>query len=99
MKKKHINLVATLSVGAWTGQHLDKFPAPIAAKAGAASAQSQTMFQHAVRLGTPLALGTDSAVEPHGLNAREFSLMCGRTLGTLSSRDADGHGLESASGA
>jgi imidazolonepropionase-like amidohydrolase len=75
MKKKHVYLVATLFAGAWVGEHLDKFPAPIAAKARAASAQAQTMFQHAVKLGTPVALGTDAAVEPHGLNAREFSLM------------------------
>jgi imidazolonepropionase-like amidohydrolase len=75
MKKKHVYLVATLFAGAWVGERLDKFPAPIAAKARAAAAQSQTMFQHAVKLGTPLALGTDAAVEPHGLNAREFSLM------------------------
>ena len=75
MKKKHVYLVATLFAGAWTGERLDKFPAPIAAKARAAAAQSQTMFQHAVKLGTPIALGTDAAVEPHGLNAREFSLM------------------------
>jgi imidazolonepropionase-like amidohydrolase len=75
MKKKHVYLVATLFAGAWIGERLDTFPAPIAAKARAASAQSQTMFQHAVKLGTPIALGTDAAVEPHGLNAREFSLM------------------------
>jgi len=75
MKKKHVYLVATLFAGAWIGERLDKFPAAIAAKARAAAAQSQTMFQHAVKLGTPLALGTDAAVEPHGLNAREFSLM------------------------
>lgn len=75
MKKKHVYLVATLFAGAWVGEHLDKFPAPIAAKARAASAQAQTMFQHAVKAGTPVALGTDAAVEPHGLNAREFSLM------------------------
>jgi imidazolonepropionase-like amidohydrolase len=75
MKKKHVYLVATLFAGAWVGERLDKFPAAIAAKARAAAAQSQTMFQHAVKLGTPLALGTDAAVEPHGLNAREFSLM------------------------
>jgi imidazolonepropionase-like amidohydrolase len=75
MKKKHVYLVATLFAGAWVGERLDKFPAPIAAKARAAAAQSQTMFQHAVKLGTPLALGTDAAVEPHGMNAREFSLM------------------------
>jgi imidazolonepropionase-like amidohydrolase len=75
MKKKHVYLVATLFAGAWVGEHLDKYPAPIAAKARAAAAQAQTMFQHAVKLGTPIALGTDAAVEPHGLNAREFSLM------------------------
>jgi imidazolonepropionase-like amidohydrolase len=75
MKKKHVYLVATLFAGAWIGERLDKFPAPIAAKARAAAAQSQTMFQHAVKLGIPIALGTDAAVEPHGLNAREFSLM------------------------
>ena len=75
MKKKHVYLVATLSAGAWVGEHLDKFPPPIAAKARAASAQMQQMFQHAVKIGVPLALGTDAAVEPHGLNAREFSLM------------------------
>ena len=75
MKKKHVYLVATLFAGAWVGEHLDKFPASIAAKARAASAQAQTMFQHAAKVGTPVALGTDAGVEPHGLNAREFSLM------------------------
>jgi imidazolonepropionase-like amidohydrolase len=75
MKKKHVYLVATLFAAAWSGEHLDKFPAPIAAKARAASAQAQIMFQHAVKIGTPVALGTDAGVEPHGLNAREFSLM------------------------
>ena len=75
MKKKHVYLVATLFAGAWVGEHLDTYPAPIAAKARAAAAQSQTMFQHAVKAGTPIALGTDAGVEPHGLNAREFSLM------------------------
>jgi imidazolonepropionase-like amidohydrolase len=75
MKKKHVYLVATLFAGDWIGTHLDTFPPQIAAKARAAAAQSQTMFQHAVKIGTPIALGTDAGVEPHGLNAREFSLM------------------------
>ncbi len=75
MKKKHVYLVATLFAGAWVGERLDEFPPAIAAKARAAAAQAQTMFQHAVKVGTPIALGTDAAVEPHGLNAREFSLM------------------------
>ena len=75
MKKKHVYLVATLFAGAWVGEHLDRFPPPIAVKARAAAAQVQQMFQHAVKIGVPLAMGTDAAVEPHGLNAREFSLM------------------------
>ena len=44
-------------------------------KARAAAAQAQQMFQHAVKIGVPLAMGTDAGVEPHGLNAHEFSLM------------------------
>ncbi|HXC08493.1 MAG TPA: amidohydrolase family protein [Steroidobacteraceae bacterium] len=75
MKKKHVYLVATLFAGAWVGEHLDTFPPAIAVKARAAAAQSQQMFQHAVKIGVPLAMGTDAAVEPHGLNAREFALM------------------------
>jgi imidazolonepropionase-like amidohydrolase len=75
MKKKHVYLVATLLAGAWIGERLDSFPPAIAAKARAAAAQAQQMFQHAVKLGVPLAMGTDAGVEPHGLNAREFSLM------------------------
>jgi imidazolonepropionase-like amidohydrolase len=75
MKKKHVYLVATLFAGAWVGEHLDTFPPVIAAKARAAAAQAQQMFQHAVKIGVPFAMGTDAGVEPHGLNAREFSLM------------------------
>jgi imidazolonepropionase-like amidohydrolase len=75
MKKKHVYLVATLFAGAWVGERLDTFPPAIAAKARAAAAQAQQMFQHAVKIGVPLAMGTDAGVEPHGLNAREFSLM------------------------
>jgi imidazolonepropionase-like amidohydrolase len=33
-----------------------------------------------VKIGVPLAMGTDAGVEPHGLNAREFSLMTGNGL-------------------
>jgi imidazolonepropionase-like amidohydrolase len=75
MKRKHVYLVATLFAGVWVGEHADTFPPAIAVKARAAAAQAQTMFQHAVKIGVPVAMGTDAAVEPHGLNAREFSLM------------------------
>ena len=75
MKKKHVYLVATLFATAWVGERLETFPPAIAVKAKAAAAQAQVMFQHAVKIGVPIAMGTDAAVEPHGLNAREFSLM------------------------
>jgi imidazolonepropionase-like amidohydrolase len=75
MKKKHVYLVATLFAGAWVGEHADTFPPVIAVKARAAASAMQQMFQHAVKIGVPIAMGTDAGVEPHGLNAREFSLM------------------------
>ena len=81
MKKKHVYLVATLFAGEWVGEHADVFPPVIAAKARAAAAQAQQMFQRAVKIGVPLALGTDAAVEPHGMNAHEFALMAKNGLG------------------
>jgi imidazolonepropionase-like amidohydrolase len=75
MKRKGVYLVPTLFAGAWVGEKADRFPPVIAAKARAAAAQMQATFQRAVRIGTPIAFGTDSGVEPHGLDAREFALM------------------------
>jgi len=75
MKRKHVYLVPTLFAGVWVGEKADKYPPVIAAKARAASAQARLMFQRAVKLGVPIAFGTDAGVEPHGRNAREFSLM------------------------
>jgi len=75
MKKKHVFLVPTLFAGYWTSQRLETFPPSIAQKAKAASSAVQQMFKDAVKAGTPIAMGTDAGVEPHGLNAKEFSLM------------------------
>jgi len=75
MKQKHVYLVATLFAGEWVGQHADTYPPAVADKARAASAHMQLMFQHAAKIGVQVALGTDAGVEPHGRNAREFSLM------------------------
>ena len=33
------------------------------------------MFRTALRVGVPIAFGTDSGVSPHGMNAMEFGLM------------------------
>jgi imidazolonepropionase-like amidohydrolase len=75
MKEKGVYLVPTLFAGYWVGEKADHFPPAIAVKARAAAAQMQSMFQRAVKIGVKVAFGTDSAVEPHGLDAQEFSLM------------------------
>ena len=75
MKAKGVYLVPTLYAGYWVAQKADTFPPVIRTKALAAAAQAQIMFQHAVRIGVPIAFGTDSAVEPHGTDAQEFWLM------------------------
>ena len=75
MKKKGTYLVPTLYAGYWVGSRVDKFPPAIAAKARAAAAAITATFREAVRQGVNIAFGTDAGVEPHGGNAREFSLM------------------------
>src|SRR5262249_56972644 len=75
MKARGTVLVPTLLAGEWIGGKLEKFPPEIAKKAKAALAARSTMFRNAVRLGVRIGFGTDSAVSPHGINAREFALM------------------------
>jgi imidazolonepropionase-like amidohydrolase len=92
MKKKGTYLVPTLYAGYWVGSHADKFPAPIAAKARAASSAMTTMFREAIKQGVNLAFGTDAGVEPHGGNAREFSLMTEAGLSPAAALRAAGPG-------
>jgi imidazolonepropionase-like amidohydrolase len=71
-----VYLVPTLSAGYWINKNnIDKLPPPIAVKARAALAHIHQTAQHAVKIGVPIALGTDAAVGPHGKNAVEFELM------------------------
>jgi imidazolonepropionase-like amidohydrolase len=77
MRDKGVYLVPTLLAGEWLGGRLDKFPPAIATKAKAALAARSDMFRNALKLGVKIAFGTDSAVSPHGMNAREFALMTG----------------------
>ncbi len=77
MKAKGTYLVPTLLAGEWTGGKADKFPPEIAAKARAALAARSDMFRRALKIGVKIAFGTDAGVSPHGLSAREFSLMVG----------------------
>jgi imidazolonepropionase-like amidohydrolase len=77
MHDKGVYLVPTLLAGEWTGGKADKFPPSIAQKAKAALAARSEMFRNAQKAGVKIAFGTDSAVSPHGLNAKEFALMTG----------------------
>ena len=80
MKERGTYLVPTLLAGDWLGGKLEKLPPEIAVKARAALAARSTMFRNAVRLGVRIGFGTDSAVSPHGINAREFALMTGLSM-------------------
>jgi imidazolonepropionase-like amidohydrolase len=80
MKSKGTFLVPTCMAGQWTGGKLEKFPPAVAAKARAALAAHDDMMRRAVKNGVKIAFGTDSGVSPHGLNAREFSLLVERGM-------------------
>ncbi len=77
MHDKGVYLVPTLLAGDWLSGRLDKFPPAIATKARAAVAARSDMFRNALKTGVKIAFGTDSAVSPHGMNAKEFALMTG----------------------
>jgi imidazolonepropionase-like amidohydrolase len=77
MKRKGVFLVPTRMALYWVEKQADTYPPIIAGKARAAAAAHGKMFQAALRIGVPIALGTDQTVMPggHGKNAMEFGLM------------------------
>jgi imidazolonepropionase-like amidohydrolase len=75
MKAKGVYLVPTRMAVYWVNKMADTFPPQIAAKARAAAAAHGDMFKTALRVGVPIAFGTDAGVYPHGMNAMEFGLM------------------------
>jgi imidazolonepropionase-like amidohydrolase len=75
MKAKGVYLVPTRMAAYWVGKEAETYPPQIAAKARAANAAHGAMFKAALRIGVPIALGTDAGVYPHGMNAMEFGLM------------------------
>lgn len=75
MKTKGTYLVPTLMATEWIMGKIDAYPPALQAKARAAGAARTEMFRNAVKIGVKIALGTDSAVYPHGQNAKEFKLM------------------------
>jgi imidazolonepropionase-like amidohydrolase len=75
MKKKGVWLVPTRMAADWVGKNADTYPPQIAAKARAVGKTHAEMFKTALRVGVPIAFGTDAGVYPHGMNAQEFGLM------------------------
>ncbi len=77
MKAKGTYLVPTRLAVYWVNQVADKFPPAIAEKARATLHEHERMFRSALKIGVPIAFGTDSGVSPHGMNAKEFKLLDG----------------------
>jgi imidazolonepropionase-like amidohydrolase len=75
MRAKGVYLVPTRMTVLWVLKEADNYPPKIAAKARAAAAAHGTMMKAALRIGVPIAFGTDAGVYPHGLNAEEFGDM------------------------
>lgn len=75
MKTKGTYLVPTLMATEWILGKLDAYPPALQEKAKAAGAARTEMFRNAVKLGVKIGFGTDAAVYPHGMNAKEFKLM------------------------
>ena len=72
MKQKGVYLVPTRMTQLWVDKKADTYPPKIAGKARAAYAAHTGMMKNALKIGVPIAFGTDAAVYPHGMNAEEF---------------------------
>jgi imidazolonepropionase-like amidohydrolase len=75
MKARGVYLVPTRMTVNWVEKEAGNYPPKITAKARAAAAAHGTMFRAALRIGVPIALGTDAGVYPHGMNGMEFAAM------------------------
>src|SRR5579872_3493850 len=74
MKARGVWLVPTRITVEYVLKEVENYPPQIAAKARAAAAAHGNMLRTAIKLGVPIALGTDAAVYPHGMNGQEFGL-------------------------
>ena len=77
MKQHGTYLVPTLYLGDWFLENAPKTGVPPAmlAKAKAVMPAARQNVAHAFASGVKVGFGTDAAVYPHGLNAREFAVM------------------------
>ena len=77
MKRNGTYLVPTLYLGDWFIEHAAENHVPdfLLVKAKAVMPAARKNVAHAFASGVKVAFGTDAAVYPHGLNAREFAVM------------------------
>ena len=77
MKEHKTYLVPTLYLGDWLLENAEaiKLPKPLLEKAKVVLPQARINIGKAIKAGVPIAFGTDAAVYPHGLNAREFAVL------------------------
>lgn len=77
MKEHKTYLVPTLYLGDWLLENAEaiKLPKPLLEKAKVVLPQARINIGKAIKAGVPVAFGTDAAVYPHGLNAREFAVL------------------------
>ncbi len=75
MKQKGSYLVPTRTALLWVVEKAASYPQKIGDKARAAGTGHEKAMRAAIRIGVPIAMGTDAGVFPHGLNAREFGDM------------------------
>jgi len=77
MKKHGTYLVPTLYLADWFLENAERIhvPAEMIAKGRTVMPLARKNIAHAFASGVKVAFGTDAAVYPHGLNAREFAVM------------------------
>ncbi|MCU1305596.1 MAG: Pro-Hyp dipeptidase [Acidobacteriaceae bacterium] len=75
LKKNGTYMVPTIYLNDWLLENMDKigFPAIYKQKMIDVAAVSEKNMAHAMVSGVKIAFGTDAAVYPHGLNARQFA--------------------------
>jgi imidazolonepropionase-like amidohydrolase len=90
MKQHGTYLVPTLYLGDWFLENAPKTGVPVQmlAKAQAVMPAARKNIAHAFASGVKVGFGTDAAVYPHGLNAREFAVMVKLGLTPLQSIQA-----------
>ena len=90
MKQHGTYLVPTVYLEDWMmeGGGINRLPPPLMAKAKEVIPMARKNISHAFASGVKVALGTDAAVYPHGLNAHEFETMVKLGLTPLQSIQA-----------